>query len=67
MNPLEQFALRMIQTNPKLKNNQMAQELASCIQSGDNSRGEQLANNILQTYGVNKEDGLSQARNFFHI
>lgn len=67
MNPLASMALRMIQSNPNLKNNQMAQELVSCIQSGDNSRGEQLANNLLNTYGISKEDGLSQARNFFHI
>lgn len=67
MKQLEQMALRMIQTNPKLKNNQMAQELVSCIQSGDNSKGEKLANNILKTYGVSKEDGINQAKNFFHL
>lgn len=62
---MEQFALNMIQNSPKCKNNKMAQELADILKSHDNKRGEEMANNLLQTYGSSKEDGIQKAKKFF--
>ena len=37
------------------------------VQSGDSARGEQIANNLLKTYGVSREDALAQAKRFFNL
>lgn len=51
--------LRMkAQQNPEALNNPRAQELIKIIQSGDKQAGIEAANNILQSYGVSKEEGL---------
>lgn len=64
--PIE-FALRMIKNNPKFANNPQYQNYIQILESGDAQKGEELANNLLNTYGVTKEDALAQAKNFFHI
>lgn len=53
-NPM-QFALNMIQRNPQIANNPRAQDMIKVIQSGDSARGQQLAENLCQTYGVTDE------------
>lgn len=55
------FAEKALNANPKYMNSPMGQQLMSCLKSGNASVGEQLANNILQTYGLNKEDAIKQA------
>ena len=37
------------------------------LMSGDKARCEELANNILQTRGISREDAVSQARRFFGV
>ena len=37
------------------------------IRSGDAAKGQQIAKNLCDTYGVKPEDAISQARSFFHI
>lgn len=64
MNPL-QMILNQIQNSPQIANSPQARELIQILQSGDVARGEQMAMNICNSYGVTKEDGYSQARNFF--
>lgn len=65
MNPMINFAMNMIRNNPQIANNPMAQNMLNVIQSGDNRAGEQLANNLCQTYGISREDALKQAQQFF--
>lgn len=55
------FAEKALNANPKYKNSPMGQQLMNCIRNRDNAAGEQLANNILQTYGINKDDAIRQA------
>ena len=62
-----QFAMQMIQKNPNVANNARNKSLIDILQSGDSARGEMAANNLLKTYGVNKEQALNQARQFFHL
>ncbi len=59
-NPNE-FAMSILKSNPKFNSNPMAQQLIKCIQNNDTEAGEALANNILKTYGISKEDGIQQA------
>lgn len=65
-NPM-QFFQNMIQNNPGIQNNPMAQNFISIMQSGDTKRGEEMANNILSTYGVTKDQAMNQAKKFFHF
>lgn len=64
---LKDMALKMISNNPKVANNPQAQELIEVIKSGDNARGQQIAQNLCNTYGVSKEEALNQAKGFFNI
>ena len=56
------FALDMIQ-----QNNPNAREMIDVIKSGDANRGQQIARNLCNTYGVKPEDAIAQAKSFFHI
>lgn len=65
MNNLIQFALNKIAQNPQIANNPRNQELFQVIQNGDAKKGQEIAENLCQTYGVSKEDAMSKARQFF--
>lgn len=67
MNNLQTFALNMIRQNPRVANNPQAQEMINVIQSGDDARGQQIANNICQTMGVTQQQAINDARSFFRI
>lgn len=66
MNPM-QFAMNMIQHNPQIMNNPMAQNYINVIQSGDAQKGQQLAENICKSYGMTPQQALQQAKQFFNI
>lgn len=61
------FALSMISRNPNIANNPRAQEYIEVIRSGDSVRGQQIANNICNSYGVSPQDATNQAKKFFGI
>lgn len=61
------LALDIIQKNPALANNPNAREMIEVIRNGDAAKGQQIAKNICDTYGIKPEDAISQARSFFHI
>lgn len=48
------FAMQMIQNNPQVMNNPMAKQYLEIIQNGDSAKGQEVANNILKTYGMIK-------------
>lgn len=64
---LMQFALNMIQRNPNIANNPQAQTMLQVLQSGDAQKGQQIAQNLCQTYGISPEQAVNQAASFFHI
>lgn len=41
--------------------NPMKREMINALLTGDRAKGEQLANNILQSYGLSREEALQQA------
>ncbi len=55
------FAMQMLQSNPQMANNPMAQTLIQAIQTNNPAAGQQLAENICKTYGLTKEQALRQA------
>lgn len=64
---IAQLAMQMIQNNPQIANSPQAQQYLKVIQSGDSVAGQQLAQNILQTYGLTKEQGIMQAMRGFGL
>lgn len=61
------FAMQLLANNPNIANNPQAQQLLEVIQSGDDQRGQQVADNICKTYGISREDAIMQAKRFFKL
>lgn len=55
------YAMQMIKNNPNLSQNPNSQAMIQAIESGDEKAGIEMANNILQSYGLTKEQGLTMA------
>ena len=62
-----QFLMSQIQQNPNIANNPQAQNYIQIIQSGDQKKGEEIAQNLLKSYGMTKERGMAQVKRFFHF
>lgn len=62
---IQQIVLNLIQNNPNIQKNEYTQNLIDVIKSGDSTKGEELANNILKSYGLTKEQGLNIGKQFF--
>lgn len=62
-----QAMIGMIRSNPAIADNPQMQAYIDVLESGDSKRGEELANNLLETYGMTKDDALRQAKAFFRI
>ena len=55
-------AVRLLKARPEIAGNPRAREMLEIIQNGDTERGERVANNLLENYGVTKEQALEEAR-----
>lgn len=55
----------LLQANPDVAQKPMAQELLKALQSGDSKSGEEMANNLLKTYGGTRADVEQKAMSFF--
>lgn len=64
---LKDFALGYIRQNPNVANNPNAQGMLNVIESGDSAKGEQIARNLCQTYGITPEQAIQQAKQFFGL
>lgn len=64
---LMNLAMNLIGRNPNVANSPMNQAYINTLKSGDNSKGEQLARNLCQTYGVSVEEALNRAKQFFNL
>lgn len=50
--------------NQEILNSPMGQEMLRVLESGDMTKGQQLADNFLNSNNVTREQGLSAAQNF---
>lgn len=64
---LTEWALSMIEKNPNIKNNPNAKAMIEVIKANDQAKGEQIANNLIQSMGVSREDAISQAKGYFGL
>lgn len=47
--------------------NPQAQEMINILRSGDANRGVEVATNLHNTFGDNREEAIQRAKNFFNI
>lgn len=66
-NPMLQTMIDRIKANPNIAGNPQALAYIEVLESGDTKRGQELANNLLETYGMTREDALAQAKQFFRL
>lgn len=66
-NTINMLLNNLLQNNPNIQQNPQAQNMIDAIKNNDSVKGEQIANNLLQTYGVSKEDALKRAQQFFKL
>ena len=59
------FAMNVLRRSPSIAQNQRNQDLLQVIQSGDDTRGQQIAENLCKTYGVTPQEAVDMAMNFF--
>lgn len=62
-----QMAMNLISQNPNIANNPNAQEFIKVIQNGDSERGQQIADNLCQSYGMTRDEALKNAKSFFRL
>lgn len=67
MNKIANFAMNILMKNPNVANNPQAQQLIQMIQNGDSAHGEKMAENLCETYGMTKDQALTEAKKFFGI
>lgn len=53
---IQQMAMKILKENPNIANNPNAQSMINVIQSGDEKKGQEIAENICKSMGVSKED-----------
>lgn len=61
MNPLMQFAAQILQSNQKMQESPIGQQFTQILRTGDEQAGIALANNLLQSYGLSREEAVKQA------
>ena len=62
MSKLTDMAAQMIRNNPNIQQSPFAQAGMNAILNNDTKAGEQLANNILKSVGMTKEQAMELAR-----
>lgn len=67
MTNLKDFAMNILAQNPQFANNPNAQSMIQAIQSGDDKRGEQIAKNLCDSYGISPQQAVQNAKRFFNI
>lgn len=63
----KQLVMMLIRDNPNIANNPQAQEMLDIIDKNDSKRGEVVAQNLCDTYGVTREQAIAQAERYFHL
>lgn len=61
------FAMMLINNNPQISNNPQAQQMIEAIKNHDNEQGAVLANNICNSYGIDKNQAIDNAKRFFNM
>lgn len=61
----QQIGMMILQNNPKIMNSPQGQQFLKILQTGDVQAGQQMAQNLCQSYGISPEQALAQSMQFF--
>lgn len=64
---LKQIAIQALKHRPDIANTPQGQEFLKILESGDDARGQQMAQNYCQSYGMSEQDAIQKVRQFFNI
>lgn len=64
---LKQIAIQALQRRPDIANSPQGQEFLNILKSGDDAKGQQMAQNYCQSYGISEQDAIQKVRQFFNI
>lgn len=64
---LAQMAMNRISSDPSFQKNPQARAFMDIMQRGDVAKGQQMAKNLCQSFGVSEQEALQQAKSFFRI
>lgn len=67
MNVVSTLLQGLMANNPAIANNPNTQNYLNVIQSNDQTKGEQIANNLCQTMGMSREEAIARAKAFFGL
>lgn len=59
--------ISMLKANPAIADNPQAQAYLQVLESGDSKKGEEIANNLLDSFGMTKDQALEKAKAFFRL
>lgn len=66
-NPINSLLNQLLAKRPDVAGNPRYMEMINIIKNNDSKKGQEIANNLCETYGVSKEDALAQAKSFFGL
>lgn len=58
---------QLMQQNPNMKNNANAMAMVNAVMNNDEKAGVELANNILNRFGMTREQGIEVAKQMFGL
>lgn len=63
--PFVKNMVERLASDPAMSKNPIAQGLLEAIKSGDQKKGEEIANNLCKIYGLTPQEACQQAMRFF--
>lgn len=61
------FAQNLIRQRNDIMNDPVKSNMVNAIMTGDSQRGEQIAQNLCNGYGVSREEAVQRAKQYFNI
>ena len=59
--------MNLIAQNPQIASNPNTQRMIQAIQTNDSAKGEQIAKNLCDSYGITPQEAVQQAKRFFNL
>ena len=64
-NPMAGLLDQLLRRNPQIQMNPLAKNMMNVLQNGDAAKGEEIARNLCQSYGVSPEQAYNMAMQVF--
>lgn len=65
LSPMQQLVLKMAKSNPNIANDPQASGYIQALESGDEKKCEEIANNLCETFNTNLNGAANYAKSVF--